>query len=140
MPHRKLPLLVLLGPTAVGKTELSLKLAEELGTDIISGDSMCLYRGFDIGSAKPTPEEQARVRHHLIDVLDADEPFSVTALLSYMRMRQRAVCRLSSAEPGSISRHSSRGMTSARRGNAAPFAARWRGLQRGAAMSGCMRF
>ena len=81
MPHRKLPLLVLLGPTAVGKTELSLKLAEELGTDIISGDSMCLYRGFDIGSAKPTPEEQARVRHHLIDVLDADEQFSVTAFV-----------------------------------------------------------
>lgn len=76
--RQKLPLLVLLGPTAAGKTELSLRLAEELGTDIISGDSMLLYRGFDIGSAKPTKEELMRVRHHLVDVLDADESFSVT--------------------------------------------------------------
>lgn len=81
MPNRKCPVLVLLGPTAVGKTELSLKIAEEFGTDIISGDSMLVYRGFDIGSAKPTPAEQARVPHHLIDVLDADEPFSVTAFV-----------------------------------------------------------
>mgnify|MGYP000358868259 CR=1 FL=1 len=80
MPNRKCPVLVLLGPTAVGKTELSLKIAEEFGTDIISGDSMLVYRGFDIGCAKPTPAEQARVPHHLIDVLDADESFSVTAL------------------------------------------------------------
>ena len=78
----KNPLLVLLGPTAVGKTELSLKLAEALGTDIISGDSMCIYRGFDIGSAKPSAEERARVRHHLIDVLDADEVFSVTEFVA----------------------------------------------------------
>ena len=76
--RQKLPLLILLGPTAAGKTELSLRLAEELGTDIISGDSMLLYRGFDIGSAKPTKEELMRVRHHLVDVLDADESFSVT--------------------------------------------------------------
>ena len=75
-------MLVLVGPTAVGKTALSLQLAEALGTDIISGDSMCIYRGFDIGSAKPTAEEQARVPHHLIDVLDADEPFSVTEFVT----------------------------------------------------------
>lgn len=80
--HAKSSLLVLLGPTAVGKTELSLKLAETLGTDIISGDSMCIYRGFDIGSAKPTVAEQARVPHHLVDVLDADESFSVTAFVA----------------------------------------------------------
>ena len=80
--HAKSPLLVLVGPTAVGKTALSLHLAEALGTDIISGDSMCIYRGFDIGSAKPTAEEQARVPHHLIDVLDADEPFSVTEFVT----------------------------------------------------------
>ncbi len=80
--HAKSPILVLLGPTAVGKTELSLKLAEALGTDIISGDSMCLYRGFDIGSAKPTAEERERVRHHLVDILAADEPFSVTEFVA----------------------------------------------------------
>ena len=80
--YAKSPLLVLVGPTAVGKTALSLHLAEALGTDIISGDSMCIYRGFDIGSAKPTAEEQARVPHHLIDVLDADEPFSVTEFVT----------------------------------------------------------
>ena len=73
---------MLLGPTAVGKTELSLDLAEALGTDIISGDSMCIYRGFDIGSAKPSQEEQARVTHHLVDVLDADESFSVTEFVT----------------------------------------------------------
>ena len=78
MQVRKTPLLVLLGPTAVGKTALSLQLAERLGTEIISGDSMLVYRGFDIGSAKPRAEECARVPHHLVDVLDADAPFSVT--------------------------------------------------------------
>ena len=82
MRARKTPLLVLLGPTAVGKTALSLHLAEELGTEIISGDSMLVYRGFDIGSAKPTSEERARVPHHLIDVLDADETFSVTEFVA----------------------------------------------------------
>ena len=57
MQARKTPLLVLLGPTAVGKTALSLQLAERLGTEIISGDSMLVYRGFDIGSAKPRAME-----------------------------------------------------------------------------------
>lgn len=78
MAAEKSPLLVLLGPTAVGKTALSLHLAKRLGTDIISGDSMLLYRGFDIGTAKPSAEERAAVPHHLVDVLDAAEPFSVT--------------------------------------------------------------
>ena len=78
----KTPLLVLLGPTAVGKTALSLQLAERLGTEIISGDSMLVYRGFDIGSAKPRAEECARVPHHLVDVLDADAPFSVTEFVA----------------------------------------------------------
>lgn len=92
--HSKSPLLVLLGPTAVGKTALSLALAQALGTDIISGDSMCIYRGFDIGSAKPTAEEQARVTHHLIDILDADETFSVTEFV----MRVSELVRAHGAE------------------------------------------
>ena len=92
--HSKSPLLVLVGPTAVGKTELSLQLAEALGTDIISGDSMCLYRGFDIGSAKPTREERARVVHHLVDVLAAEATFSVTEFVA----RVDALVRTHAAE------------------------------------------
>lgn len=70
--------IVILGPTAVGKTALSLTLAERLGTEIISGDSMLVYRGFDIGSAKPSKEEQSRVPHHLIDICDPWEDYNVT--------------------------------------------------------------
>ena len=73
----KPPLIVLVGPTAVGKTELSLQLAERIGGEIVSADSRLLYRGMDIGTAKPTPAEQARVPHHLIDVANPDEVWSV---------------------------------------------------------------
>jgi tRNA dimethylallyltransferase len=66
-------LLVIVGPTAVGKTSLSLHLAETLNGEIVSADSRLLYRGMDIGTAKPTPEERARVPHHLIDVAAPDE-------------------------------------------------------------------
>jgi len=69
--------LVLVGPTAVGKTELSLCLAQELAAEIISADSMQVYRGMDIGTAKPTPKERQRVPHHLLDVVDPDESFNV---------------------------------------------------------------
>jgi tRNA dimethylallyltransferase len=67
------PLLVIVGPTAVGKTALSLHLAERLKGEIISADSRLFYRGMDVGTAKPTPEERARVPHHLIDIADPDE-------------------------------------------------------------------
>jgi tRNA dimethylallyltransferase len=70
-------LFVLLGPTASGKTRLSLELAERYGGEIISGDSMQVYRGMDIGTAKVSAEEQRRVPHHLIDIRDPREPFSV---------------------------------------------------------------
>ncbi|ARA92312.1 tRNA (adenosine(37)-N6)-dimethylallyltransferase MiaA [Rhodothermaceae bacterium RA] len=70
------PVLILAGPTAVGKTELSLQLAEHTSAEIVSADSRQVYRRLDIGTAKPTPEELARVRHHFIDELDLDEPFS----------------------------------------------------------------
>jgi tRNA dimethylallyltransferase len=63
------------GPTAVGKTALALALAERLNGEIISVDSMQVYRGLDIGTAKPTPEERVRVQHYLIDVVDLAEPF-----------------------------------------------------------------
>lgn len=71
------PIVVILGPTGVGKTELSLQLAERLNGEIISADSRLLYRGMDIGTAKPSREEQARVPHHLIDVADPDEIWSL---------------------------------------------------------------
>ncbi|BAD40732.1 tRNA (adenosine(37)-N6)-dimethylallyltransferase MiaA [Symbiobacterium thermophilum] len=73
----KLPLVVLVGPTAVGKTALSVAVAQAVGAEIISGDSMQVYRGMDIGTAKIRPEEMGGVPHHLIDIKDPDEEFSV---------------------------------------------------------------
>lgn len=73
----KKPLIILTGPTAVGKTELSIKLAKETGGEIISADSMQVYRSMDIGSAKILPEQMQGVPHHLIDVLEPEEDFNV---------------------------------------------------------------
>ena len=66
-------LLVIVGPTAVGKTSLSLHLAQALDGEVVSADSRLFYRGMDIGTAKPTAEEQSRAPHHLIDIADPDE-------------------------------------------------------------------
>ncbi len=71
-------LIVIIGPTAIGKTKVSIDLAKKFRTEIISGDSMLLYRGMNIGTAKPTPEEQSGIKHHLIDCLNPDQAFSVT--------------------------------------------------------------
>jgi tRNA dimethylallyltransferase len=71
------PLILIVGPTAVGKTELAIQLAERLEGEIVSADSRLFYRGMDIGTAKPTPAEQARVLHHLIDIADPDEILSL---------------------------------------------------------------
>lgn len=73
----KKPLVILTGPTAVGKTALSIKLASEIGGEIISADSMQVYRQMDIGSAKIKPEEMDRIPHHLIDILEPEEEFNV---------------------------------------------------------------
>lgn len=70
-------LIVIVGPTAVGKSKIALQLAERFACEIISGDSMCVYRGLDIGTAKPSLAERQSVRHHLIDIKDPNEPFSV---------------------------------------------------------------
>jgi tRNA dimethylallyltransferase len=71
------PVLALVGPTAAGKTALALELAPRLGAEIVSADAMLVYRGMDIGTAKPTAAERARVPHHLVDVVDPAEDFSV---------------------------------------------------------------
>src|SRR5215216_3921879 len=72
-----LSLILIVGPTAVGKTELAIQLAERLNGEIVSADSRLFYRGMDIGTAKPTPEEQRRVPHHLIDIANPDEILSL---------------------------------------------------------------
>ena len=73
----KQKILVLGGPTAVGKTELSIKLAEKLNGEIISADSMQIYKKMDIGSAKVTKEEMRDIKHHMIDIISPEEEFSV---------------------------------------------------------------
>ncbi|MFZ5597340.1 MAG: tRNA (adenosine(37)-N6)-dimethylallyltransferase MiaA [Bacillota bacterium] len=74
---QKQPLLVLVGPTATGKTELSVNIARRLGAEVISADSMLIYRYMDIGTAKPTLEERRGVPHHMIDVVNPDEAYNV---------------------------------------------------------------
>lgn len=81
----KPPLIVLTGPTAVGKTNLSIRLAKEIGGEIISADSMQVYRHMDIGSAKIKPEEMQGVPHHLLDILEPDEEFHVVRFQEYAR-------------------------------------------------------
>ena len=84
-------LLVLLGPTASGKTDLSIRLAKALDTEIISGDSMLVYRGFNIGAAKPTTEEMAGIRHHMVDILPPDASFN---LMDFLQQAKEIITRL----------------------------------------------
>jgi tRNA dimethylallyltransferase len=71
------PLVVMLGPTAVGKTALGIRLCQKIDGEIVSGDSMLVYRGMDIGTAKPTLEERQGIPHYMIDILDPHEAYSV---------------------------------------------------------------
>jgi tRNA dimethylallyltransferase len=80
-----LSLVVICGPTAGGKTALALHLAEHFGVEIVSADSRQVYRGMDIGTAKASIEERAKVRHHLIDVVDPNEDFSASDFVAYGR-------------------------------------------------------
>ena len=79
------------GPTAVGKTELAVLLAERLGGEIISADSRQIYRGMDIGTAKATPEQRSRIPHHLLDVTTPDR---VLSLAEYQRMAMDAIAEI----------------------------------------------
>ena len=90
------PLVAIVGPTGSGKSGLADSLAESLSGEIISCDSIQIYRGFDIGSAKPTRDDQSRASYHLIDVADWDEPFDAqmyrtkaSAALADIRLRHR---------------------------------------------------
>jgi tRNA dimethylallyltransferase len=79
-PAPELPLAILiLGPTGSGKTALSLSLGERFGGEVVSCDSVAVYRGMDLGTAKPSAEDRARLPHHLIDVADPDQPFTAGA-------------------------------------------------------------
>lgn len=77
MEARDAPLIVVVGPTASGKTALAIEMAEKYDGEIICADSRTVYKGMDIGTAKPTAEEQRRVPHHLLDVVQPDESFTV---------------------------------------------------------------
>ena len=72
------PLVIISGPTAVGKTKISIELAKKIGGEIISADSMQVYRDMNIGTAKATNEEMQGIQHHLIDVLDPSDNFNVS--------------------------------------------------------------
>lgn len=77
MTHTRVPkLLIICGPTASGKSELAMRLAHVVDAEIINADSMQIYRKLDIGTAKPSPEDQAAIRHHLIDIVEPDQDFS----------------------------------------------------------------
>jgi tRNA dimethylallyltransferase len=77
LSERPGPVLALVGPTAAGKTSLALELAPRLDAEVVSADAMLVYRGMDIGTAKPTAAERSRVPHHLVDLVDPAEEFSV---------------------------------------------------------------
>jgi len=93
--NQKIPLLVIAGPTAVGKSELAMRVAEQLSTEIISADSAQVYRHLNIGTAKPTAEEQIRIKHHLIDLVDPDQSFSVA---DYQQAANEIIIKLWSAK------------------------------------------
>lgn len=84
-------LIVIVGPTAVGKSALALQLALRIGGEIVSGDSMCIYRGMDIGTAKPSLEERNLTPHHLIDIKDPTEPFSV---VEFQQLANEAISQI----------------------------------------------
>ncbi len=91
MPEREPLVVLLLGPTGSGKTALSLALAERFHGEIVSCDSVAVYRGMERGTAKPAPEERARIPHHLIDVTTPDHPFTAGEYSRQARVALRAI-------------------------------------------------
>ena len=87
----QITLTAIVGPTAVGKTALAVALAQQLGAEIVSADSRQLYRLMDLGTAKPTPAERTAAPHHLLDLCDPDEPFSLAA---YQELATHAIAAI----------------------------------------------
>ncbi len=85
------PIPVLAGPTATGKSSLALRLAERYGLEVVNADATLVYRGLDIGTAKPSREERARVPHHLVDVLEPSEAMSV---VRYLELAEAAIAEV----------------------------------------------
>ena len=85
MENQKSPLLILTGPTAAGKTKLSIALAKAVNGEIISADSMQVYKYMDIGSAKIKPEEMCGVKHYLVDILEPTKDFNVVIFQKYAK-------------------------------------------------------
>src|SRR5919204_125179 len=88
MDERREQVLVICGSTATGKTDLAITLARRVGGEIVNADSRQVYRSMDIGTAKPTPAQRAAVPHHLLDVVDPDEPFT---LADYLERAHNAI-------------------------------------------------
>ncbi len=110
------PVLAIVGPTATGKTALALRLARRFPAEVVSADSRQVYRGMDIGTAKPTPGERAAVPHHLIDVADPDTPFSLAqyrtlALVAIADIRARGLLALLVGGTGLYVRTVTEGLT-----------------------------
>ena len=83
---RKLPLVIICSPTATGKTELAIKLASDFGGEIVSADSLQVYRYLDVGTAKPSIAQRKKIRHHLIDVVNPDEEFNAAIYAEQTRI------------------------------------------------------
>jgi len=98
---RASPLIVVCGPTASGKTALALALAERFSGEIVSCDSVAVYRGLEIGAAKPTLAERARVPHHLIDILSPDQPCTAG---DYSRLAREAIAGISERRSNAFTR------------------------------------
>ena len=94
------PLIVLLGPTAVGKSHLALALAERVGGEILAADSLQVYRGLDIGTAKPDADERRRIPHHLLDLVEPDQSFTAA---DYARLARITIAEVDEIEePGGL--------------------------------------
>ncbi len=95
LPHHPAGVLAVLGPTASGKSDLGMELARRSGGEIVSVDSMQVYRGMDIGTAKPSPADQAEIPHHMIDLVDPDEDYAVA---EFQRTGRAAMAAIAARE------------------------------------------